>query len=113
MKSAADRVFSQYEDDPAYRIVHDNLDDMRRVTSGATYQKGAWILHMLRKRMGDEAFWAGIREYYATYFNQTATTDDFMRAMELASGLDLEMFAEQWLYAVSYTHLTLPTILRV
>ena len=98
MKSAADRVFAQYEDDPAYRIVHDNLDDMRRVTSGATYQKGAWILHMLRKRMGDEAFWGGIRGYYATHFNQSATTDDFMKAMELASGLDLEMFAEHWLY---------------
>ena len=106
MKSAADRVFSQYEDDPAYRIVHDNLDDMRRVTSGATYQKGAWILHMLRKSMGDEAFWAGIRQYYATYFNQTATTDDFMRAMELASGLDLEMFAEQWLYDGGNPHLS-------
>jgi len=106
MKSAADRVFSQYEDDPAYRIVHDNLDDMRRVTSGATYQKGAWILHMLRKRMGDEAFWAGIRQYYATYFNQTATTDDFMEAMELASGLDLEMFAEQWLYDGGNPHLS-------
>jgi aminopeptidase N len=98
MKSAAERVFSQYEDDPTYRIVHDNLDDMRRVSSGATYQKGAWVLHMLRKRMGDEAFWAGIRAYYATHFNATATTDDFMRAMEVASGLDMEMFAEQWLY---------------
>lgn len=98
MKSAAERVFSQYEDDPTYRIVHDNLDDMRRVSSGATYQKGAWVLHMLRKRMGEEAFWAGIRAYYATHFNATATTDDFMRAMEVASGLDMEMFAEQWLY---------------
>jgi len=98
MKSAAERVFSQYEDDPTYRIVHDNLDDMRRVSSGATYQKGAWVLHMLRKRMGEEAFWVGIRAYYATHFNATATTDDFMRAMEVASGLDMEMFAEQWLY---------------
>ena len=98
MKSAAERVFAQYEDDPGYRIVHDNLDDMRRVTSGATYQKGAWVLHMLRKRMGDAAFWAGIRGYYAAHFNDSATTDDFIHAMEEASGLDLASFAEQWLY---------------
>ena len=98
MKNAAGRVFAQYADDPAYRIVHDNLSDMGRVSSGATYQKGAWILHMLRRRMGDEVFWDGIQLYYATYFNGTATTDDFIDAMEQASGLDLETFAEQWLY---------------
>ena len=98
LKSSAQRVFSQYTDDPGYRIVHDDLDDMRRVTSGATYQKGSWILHMLRGRMGDEAFWAGIQSYYGRYMNANASTTDFRRAMEEASGLDLEAFFQQWLY---------------
>ena len=78
---AADRVWRWYDDNPDYRIVHDDLTDMSRVTSVATYQKGAWVLHMLRGRLGDEAFWRGIRLYYARHFNETATTDDFMRAM--------------------------------
>lgn len=70
---------------------------MSRVTSIATYQKGAWVLHMLRGRLGDEAFWRGIRLYYARHFNGTATTDDFMHAMEEVSGDDLQAFFDQWL----------------
>ena len=81
LRSSADRVFQQYADDPEYRIVHDDLSDMSRVTSAATYQKGSWILHMLRSQLGDEAFWQGIREYYAGHFNANATTADFRRAM--------------------------------
>ena len=98
LRSSADRVFAQYADDPGYRIVHDDLSDMRRVTSGATYQKGSWILHMLRSQMGDEAFWAGISAYYERYMNRNATTADFRREMESASGMDLEAFFQQWLY---------------
>ena len=99
LRNSADRVFTQYENDPEYRIVHDDLADMGRVTSGATYQKGSWILHMLRNHMGDEAFWDGIRVYYAQYMNGNATTDDFRTVMEQASGLDLTLFFQQWLYS--------------
>ena len=97
LKEAADRVWRWYDENPDYRIVHDDLDDMSRVTSVATYQKGAWVLHMLRGRLGDEAFWRGIRTYYARHLNGTATTDDFMQAMEEASGDDLQGFFDQWL----------------
>ncbi len=64
LKQSRDRVRSFYEDNPDYRIVHDNLDDMSRVTSSQTYQKGGWTLHMLRGVIGDEAFWRGIQDYY-------------------------------------------------
>ena len=97
LQEAADRVWRWYDDNPDYRIVHDNLTDMSRVTSVATYQKGAWVLHMLRGRLGDEAFWRGIRLYYARHLNGTASTDDFMQAMEEVSGDDLQTFFDQWL----------------
>jgi len=98
LRSSAERVFAQYEGDPDYRIVHDDLSDMSQVTTGAIYQKGSWVLHMLRSRMGDEAFREGIRSYYARYMNRNASTDDFRREMEEASGLDLAVFFDQWLY---------------
>jgi aminopeptidase N len=99
LRSSAERVFAQYEDEPGYRIVHDDLYDMSEVTSGATYQKGSWVLHMLRMQVGDEAFWEGIQSYYARHMNGNASTSDFRRAMEEASGRDLGPFFQQWLYS--------------
>jgi len=78
-------------------VVHHQLSDMQKVTSTLTYQKGAWALHMLRYKTGDEDFNKGIRSYYKKYFNGHATTDDFRNEMELASGKDLKNFFTQWL----------------
>lgn len=83
---------------PGYRIVHDNLKDMRKVTTVQTYQKGSWILHMLRGVVGTDNFWRGIRSYYHKYRNGHASTTDFQREMEEASGKDLSIFFQQWLY---------------
>jgi len=83
---------------PDYRVVHENLDDMSQVTTSMTYQKGGWVLHMLRQRLGDDQFWSGIRTYYRRYQNANASTDDFRRAMEEASGENLAPFFDQWLY---------------
>ena len=98
LRSARDRVMAFYENNPDYRVVHDNIDDMSAITTGMQYQKGAWTLHMLRGLVGTEVFWEGIRRYYATYFNGHATTDDFRRVMEEASGRDLKGFFDEWLY---------------
>ena len=97
LKLSRERIFRAYAQNPDERIVHDNLDDMSRVTTGNTYQKGAWTLHMLRSMIGDTAFWKGIRDYYARFQDRNATTRDFRHAMERASGLELEWFFDQWL----------------
>jgi aminopeptidase N len=91
-------VIDFYAKTPDYRVVHENLTDMAKVTSSMTYQKGSWTLHMLRQMMGDDRFWAGVRDYYARYRNGNASTTDFRLAMERASGLDLKPFFQQWLY---------------
>ncbi|MBL8960516.1 MAG: M1 family metallopeptidase [Gemmatimonadetes bacterium] len=98
MRDSRKTIVDFYAKQPDYRVVHENLSDMAQVTTGMTYQKGAWVLHMLRQRIGDDRFWAGIRDYYARYMNGTATTTDFRRVMERASGQDLTAFFEQWLY---------------
>jgi aminopeptidase N len=90
------RAFDQKN--PGYRIVHENLSDMRQVTTGpGTYKKGSWTLHMLRGVVGDDAFRAGIRGYYRTYRDRNASTADFRRTMEEASGQDLGWFFDEWL----------------
>ncbi|MBL7872515.1 MAG: M1 family peptidase [Cyclobacteriaceae bacterium] len=92
------RVTTYYTQHPDYRIIHDNLTDMSQVTSSQTYQKGSWILHMLRGIVGEDVFWRGIQSYYKKYQNLNATTSDFRREMEEASGKDLKIFFDQWLY---------------
>jgi len=98
LQSSKKRVDDFYLINPGYSIVHDNLKDMAKVTSSQTYQKGSWILHMLRGVVGTENFWNGIRSYYNKYQDSNATTGDFRREMEEASGMDLSVFFEQWLY---------------
>jgi aminopeptidase N len=53
---------------------------------------------MLRGQVGDEKFWAGIREYYRRYRDANASTADFRKVMEETSGADLGWFFDQWLY---------------
>lgn len=98
LASSKKRVDEFDEKNPEYRIVHDNLTDMSKVTSIQTYQKGSWILHMLRGMVGTDVFWKGIQAYYKKYKDVNATTQDFQREMEEASGLDLTDFFQQWLY---------------
>ena len=91
-------VLDFYAKTPDYRVIHENLSDMSQVTTGMTYQKGSWVLHMLRQRIGDDRFWTGIRDYYARFKDANASTTDFRLAMERASGQDLTAFFQQWLY---------------
>lgn len=83
---------------PNTPVVHVNHDEaVREPTNQLVYQKGAWMLHMLREQVGTETFWRGIRDYYRRYMNATASTDDFRQVMEQASGQDLAWFFRQWL----------------
>ena len=97
LEASRQRILTFDRQQPDYRIVHDNLSDMSKVTTGQVYQKGAWVLHMLRGIVGDDAFWNGIRDYYRAHRDGHATTADFRRAMERASGRALGPFFEQWL----------------
>lgn len=90
---------------PGYTIVHRDLRRMEDVTTSQTYQKGSWTLHMLRGVVGSAAFQAGIRLYYQRHMNGTASTADFRRAMEEASGQPLGWFFDQFLYRPGHLRL--------
>ena len=62
------------------------------------YPKGASVLHMLRRMLGDKVFFAGVQSYFARHALGNAETHDFRRAMEEASGLGLEWFFDQWCF---------------
>jgi len=83
---------------PDFSIVSERTAEKEQVTSGITYQKGAWVLHMLRNFIGEKNFKKGIQNYYAKYFNANTSTDEFRVEMEKAAGKDLKLFFKQWLY---------------
>jgi peptidase M1-like protein len=79
-----------------YRLGHIQGDD--RIFRAVVYNKGAMVLHMLRRLMGDDAFFGGIRAFYTEWRFRKAGTDDFQRAMEKAAGRDLHRFFDAWVF---------------
>jgi aminopeptidase N len=75
----------------------DGFDHPDHALNANTYPKGAWILHMLREEIGDEAFFAGLRAYYAEHRGHSVTTADLVTSMEAASKRELDEFFAQWL----------------
>lgn len=65
-----------------------------------SYRKGAMVLHMLRKKLGDAVFFQGLKNYLAdpNLAYGYANTPDFISQMELASGIDLTEFFNDWIY---------------
>jgi aminopeptidase N len=68
----------------------------RFMSSDNVYSKGGFILHMLRQRLGEDAFWKGVALYLDRYKFKLAETDDFRRCLEETSGQSLERFFDQW-----------------
>lgn len=91
--------------DASNRPVVDERNDLYGLLNTNSYPKGAWILHMLRSMIGDEAFFAAIRNYYAEHEDGTADTEDVRRAMEEASAEDLGWFFQQWAYSPGFPRL--------
>lgn len=98
MKRAAERYF-KYERERRAPIHDSDTEDLFKLLNPNNYEKGAWVLHMLRTQMGDAAFFRGIRDYYNAHRNGTATTEDLRAALEKSSGMNLQEFFARWIYA--------------
>ena len=97
MKRAAEAVF-EYEKKKRTPIFDRDTENLLDLLNANNYQKGAWVLHMLRSSLGDDAFFRGIRDYYHKHKEATATTEDLRAALEKASGKDLSGFFQRWIY---------------
>ena len=97
MKNAATNVFA-YEKKKRTPIFDRDTENLFDLLNANNYQKGSWVLHMLRSTLGDEVFFRGIRAYYEAHKNSVATTEDLRAALEKASGKDLKPFFTRWVY---------------
>ena len=62
------------------------------------YEKGAWVLHLLRRQIGEDAFWRGLRVYTKDSWGKQVTSRDFERAMEAVTDTPIHGFFDQWVY---------------
>ena len=82
-----------------------NTNDWNRIFhTGLSYNKGSWVLHMLRRVVGDADFFQILRTYYADprYQYGTATTEQFRDLCEGVSGVELDWFFHEWIYEELY-----------
>lgn len=97
MQRAAKTYFA-YEQGRNAPIHDTETEDLMKLLNANNYQKGAWVLHMLRGLLGDEPFFRGIRMFYTSHEDKTASTEDLRAALEKASGRDLKEFFTRWVY---------------
>ena len=80
-------------------------EDYMELLNPNSYEKGGWVLHMLRRRVGDDLFWKGISTYYTTYRDKNASSADFEKVIEKVTGQDLQAFFAQWLFTPGHPHI--------
>jgi aminopeptidase N len=73
------------------------------------YQKGAWVLHMLRSELGDSLFFRGLHHYLTKFAWQCVSTDQFKTVMEEVTGKDLTPFFRQWVSGAGHPELRIST----
>ncbi|HEX2868600.1 MAG TPA: M1 family aminopeptidase [Ignavibacteriales bacterium] len=66
--------------------------------SSTVYDKGAWVLHMLRWELGDSVFFSSLKKYYETFKYKNAATRDFINVCQNESHKDLSYFFKQWVF---------------
>ena len=86
-----------------YRLGHIKADG--RVFRAVVYNKSAMVLHMLRRLVGDEIFFTGLRRFYTDWRFKKAGTDDFRAAVEASGAKTLAPFFEAWIYGTAIPEL--------
>ena len=90
-------VLSDEDAVPKRPVIDTAQTELLALLNRNSYEKGGFVLHMLRGQVGDSAFFGALRRYYATYRDGTALTDDLRRLMDETSGQRLDWFFDQWL----------------
>lgn len=85
--------------------VVDSTSGLMDLLNANSYQKGSWVLHMLRQQVGDDVFKNIISNYYNQYKGSNAETADFKTVAEKVSGKNLGLFFKQWLFTAGQPQL--------
>jgi len=91
------RLNSRRPSSPSNQVYRTSIGSVGSIFStNDVYQKGAWVVHMLRGTIGDAAFYQALADYRATRSHDSATTTDFAADISASFGADLTWFTDQW-----------------
>jgi aminopeptidase N len=96
------RILEDASDVPTKPVIDTITKDLLDLLNRNSYDKGGFVLHMLRGELGDKAFFTGLRDYYLKHKHGTALTADLQASLEGASGKRLGAFFDQWLRRPGY-----------
>jgi aminopeptidase N len=91
------RNWFQSRDLYAKPIVRYDFDDSSEF-DGNAYDKGGWVMYMLRHELGEEAFYAGLKHYLEVNRGKNVVTADLTKAIEEATHTNVDQFFDQWIY---------------
>lgn len=93
------QVYQKIKEKGADRgLIFDNWSNPSRDDRNLVYFKGAYVLHLLRKELGEDAFWQGIKTFSQRHYGKSVTTPDLQQAMEESADRDLHDFFQKWVY---------------
>lgn len=87
---------------PRRAVIDTQASELLALLNRNSYEKGGFVLHMLRSELGDSAFFGGVRDYYTRFKHGNALTPDLQAALEKSSGRRLGGFFDQWLRRPGY-----------
>ena len=79
-------------------VVDTQTTNYMQLLNANSYEKGAWVLHMLRNKIGNELFWKSIQNYYNKYQFKNASTTSFKNVVSEVSKTNLDAFFNEWLF---------------
>lgn len=98
-------MLERHTDQALFADRHGAVDLGRRLRENyqaIVYEKGAMVLHMLRRTIGDEHFMAALSRFYRDNVGKVVTTEDFEAAVEAVAGREMDWFFDQWIRRTGY-----------
>ena len=102
MSRIRERVLGDQEAVPKRPVIDTIETNLLSLLNRNSYEKGGFVLHMLKNEVGERAFFDALRAYYAAHRHATAVTDDLRAAMEHEAKRPLGWFFDQWLRRPGY-----------
>ncbi|MEZ4938442.1 MAG: M1 family aminopeptidase [Crocinitomicaceae bacterium] len=110
MQQERNKVISFYKKSPSPIV--NTTSDLMSMLNANSYQKGAWVLHMLREKVGSVIFWEILQNYYNRFAYSNADTEDFFQVVEEVSGKKMDQFKKQWLHSAQIPELKITTKIK-